>query len=105
MTECEEVAVNMNPLRRLTFDEALRLVRGDMLGESETVISNTAEALAALSRVKFPTLHEISQEIMTMVGRSTHLVDDRQVALLCQTDLHRLTVLAAKLHGLNAIPR
>jgi hypothetical protein len=105
MTECEEVAVNMNPLRRLTFDEALRLVRGDMLGESETVISNTAEALAALSRVKFPTLHEISQEIMTMLGRGTHLVDDRQVALLCQTDLHRLTVLAAKLHGLNAIPR
>jgi hypothetical protein len=64
-----------------------------------------AEALAALSRVKFPTLHEISQEIMTMLGRSTHLVDDRQVALLCQTDLHRLTVLAVKLHGLNAIPR
>jgi hypothetical protein len=25
MTECEEVAVSMNPLRRLTFDEALRL--------------------------------------------------------------------------------
>jgi hypothetical protein len=105
MTECEEVAVNMNPLRRLTFDEALRLVRGDMLGESETVISNTAEALAALSRRKFPTLHEISEEIMTILGRSTHLVDDRQVALLRQTDLHRLIVLAGKLHGLDVIPR
>jgi hypothetical protein len=104
MTECGEVAVNMNPLRRLTFDEALRLVRGDMLDESETVISNTAEALAALSRRKFPTLHEISLEIMTILGRSTHLIDDRQVALLRQTDLHRLTALAAKLHGLDVIP-
>ena len=44
MTECEEVAVSMNPLRRLTFDEALRLVRGDMLDGSETIISNVAEA-------------------------------------------------------------
>ncbi len=44
MTECEEVAVSMNPLRRLTFDEALRLVRGDMLDESETIVSNVAEA-------------------------------------------------------------
>ena len=74
MTECEEVAVSMNPLRRLTFNEARRLVRGDMLGESETIISNVAEALAAISRRKFPTLHEISEEIMTILGRSTHLV-------------------------------
>jgi hypothetical protein len=42
---------------------------------------------------------------MTILGRSPLLVDDRQVALLCQTDLHRLTVLAAKLHGLDVIPR
>jgi hypothetical protein len=69
MTECEEVAANMNPLRRLTFDEALRLVRGDMRDESETILSNVAEALAALSRRKFPTLHEISQEILAILDR------------------------------------
>ena len=76
-TECEEVAVNMNPLRRLTFDEALRLVRGDMLDESETVISTSLKLSPPSAAVKFPTLHEISQEIMTILGRSTHLVDDR----------------------------
>jgi hypothetical protein len=105
MTECEEVAVSMNPLRRLTFDEALRLVRGDMLDESETIISNVAEALAAISRRKFPTLHEISEEILAILDRGKHQVDDRTVALIRQSDLHRLIALAAKLHGLDVIPR
>ena len=105
MTECEEVAVSMNPLRRLTFDEALRLVRGDMLDESETIISNVAEALAAISRRKFPTLHEISEEILAILDRGKHQVDDGTVALIRQSDLRRLIALAAKLHGLDVIPR
>jgi hypothetical protein len=105
MTECEEVAVNMNPRRRLTFDEALRLVRDGMADESYTIVSNVAEALAALSRRKFPTLHEISEEILAILDRGKHRVDDRTVALIRQSDLHRLIALAAKLHGLDVIPR
>jgi len=105
MTECKEVAAKMNPLHRLTFDEALRVVRGDMLGESDAIISNVAEALAAISRRKFPTLHEISEEILAILDRGKHRVDDGTVALIRQSDLHRLIALAAKLHGLDVIPR
>ena len=39
------------------------------------------------------------------LDRGKHQVDDRTVALIRQSDLHRLIALAAKLHGLDVIPR
>ena len=44
MTECDEVADNFPlPPCRLTFDEALAIVRAQMPDESETILSNIAE--------------------------------------------------------------
>ena len=51
-TECDEVADNMPlPLKQLTFDEALAVVREAMPDESATIISNVAYSLMQRSRV------------------------------------------------------
>ena len=51
LTECDEVADNFPlPPRRLTFDEALAIVRAQMPDESETILSNIAERLRDRSR-------------------------------------------------------
>jgi hypothetical protein len=45
-TECDEVADNMPlPAKRLTFDEALAIVREAMPDETATVIGNVAYSL------------------------------------------------------------
>ncbi len=54
MTECQEVAGNMPITQRLTFDEAMAIVREQMPDEIFTVRSNVAEALVYRSRVMFP---------------------------------------------------
>jgi hypothetical protein len=55
MTECDEVADNFPlPPRRLTFDEALAIVRAHMPDESETILSNIAERLRDRSRAEHP---------------------------------------------------
>jgi hypothetical protein len=55
VTECDEVADNfLLPPRRLTFDEALAIVRAQMPDESETVLSNIAERLRVRSRAEHP---------------------------------------------------
>jgi hypothetical protein len=54
-TECDEVADGFPlPKRRLTFDEALAIVRQTMPDESETVLSNVAERLRDRSHAKHP---------------------------------------------------
>ena len=51
-TECDEVADNMPlPLKQLTFDEALAVVREAMPDESATIISNVAYSLMQRSKV------------------------------------------------------
>ena len=55
VTECDEVADNFPlPPRRLTFDEALAIVRAQMPDESETILSNIAERLRDRSRAEHP---------------------------------------------------
>ena len=55
LTECDEVADNFPPPpRRLTFDEALAIVRAHMPDESETILSNIAERLRDRSRTEHP---------------------------------------------------
>ena len=54
LTECDEVADNFPLPRRLTFDEALAIVRAQMPGESETILSNIAERLRDRSRAEHP---------------------------------------------------
>jgi hypothetical protein len=55
LTECDEVADNFPlPSRRLTFDQALAIVRAQMPGESETILSNIAERLRDRSRAEHP---------------------------------------------------
>jgi hypothetical protein len=51
-TECDEVADNMPlPSKRLTFDEALAIVREAMPDETATIISNVAYSLMQRSKV------------------------------------------------------
>ena len=51
-SECDEVADNMPlPPKRLTFDEALAIVREAMPGETATIISNVAYSLMQRSKV------------------------------------------------------
>ena len=46
LTECDEVADNFPlPSHRLTFDEAIAIVRAQMPDESETILSSIAERL------------------------------------------------------------
>ncbi len=55
LSECDEVADNFPPPpRRLTFDEALAIVRAQMPDESETILSNVAERLRGRSRAERP---------------------------------------------------
>ena len=55
LTECDEVADNFPlPPRRLSFDEALAIVRAQMPDESVTFLSNIAERLRDRSHVKHP---------------------------------------------------
>jgi hypothetical protein len=64
-TECDEVADNIPlPTRRLTFDEALAIVRQTMPDESEAVLSNVAERLRDRSHTEYPSnesydIHEL----------------------------------------------
>jgi hypothetical protein len=63
--ECDEVADNFPlPTRRLTFDEALAIVRQTMPDESEAVLSNVAERLRDRSHTEYPSnesydIHEL----------------------------------------------
>ena len=51
-TECDEAADNMPlPSKRLTFDDALAIVRGAMPDETVTVIDNVAYSLMQRSKV------------------------------------------------------
>ena len=55
LTECDEVADNFPlPSHRLTFDEAIAIVRAQMPDESETILSNIAERLRDCSRAEHP---------------------------------------------------
>lgn len=45
MSECDEVAANMQPPRFVSFDAALAWVKTQMPDESVTVRDNVAEAL------------------------------------------------------------
>jgi hypothetical protein len=54
-TECDDVADNFPlPMRPLTFDEALAIVRQMMPDESETVLSNVAERVRDRSYAEHP---------------------------------------------------
>jgi hypothetical protein len=51
-SECDEVADNMPlPGKQLTFDEALEIVRHDMLDETATIVGNVAYSLMQRSMV------------------------------------------------------
>ena len=51
-TECDEVADNMPlPSERVTFDEALAIVREAMPDETATIVSNVAYSLMQRSKV------------------------------------------------------
>ena len=51
-TECDEVADNMPlPDKKLTFDEALEIVREAMPDETATIIGNVAYSLMQRSKV------------------------------------------------------
>jgi hypothetical protein len=55
LTECDEVADNFPlPMRPLTFDDALAIVRQMMPDESETVLSNVAERVRDRSCAEHP---------------------------------------------------
>ena len=54
-SECDEIADNMvAPAKRLSFDDALAIVKQQMPDESHTVIANTAEALMYRSWRRHP---------------------------------------------------
>ena len=55
MTEADETAAKMpRPQAALTYEAALKIVRHEMPGETETVISNTAQALVVRARYLNP---------------------------------------------------
>lgn len=61
-SECDEVAGNLPwPKRQIGYSEALKLVRGWMPDESETIISNVAWAGAQASLSIPPTWKEVDE--------------------------------------------
>jgi hypothetical protein len=62
-SESDEVADNMpKPAKRLSFDEAVEIVRKTMPDETATVIGNVAYSLMQRSKIHSPTKNHKNRE-------------------------------------------